>query len=101
MLFRFICLSQNKKTCSQTVGLTFVLQPYLEAVVFVSALEDKQIKNSMDVQLTPSNIKAEEYRVLLGKFTYVSDYPVTRKYVEKIFSSEVAEIFFSKGAPVR
>ncbi len=83
-----------------TIELTDNMLKNLEAVVFVSALEGKQIKSGMDVQLTPSNVKAEEYGVLLGKVTYVSDYPVTRKYVEKIFSSEVAEIFFRQGAPV-
>ncbi|HEX2209032.1 MAG TPA: NHLP bacteriocin system secretion protein [Longimicrobium sp.] len=49
----------------------------LEAVIYIPSIHGKKIRPGMDVQIAPSTVKKEEFGYLLGKVTYVSDFPVT------------------------
>lgn len=49
----------------------------LEAVVFVPAEEGKQLEEGMQVHVSPSTVKAEEFGYMQGKVSSVSEFPVT------------------------
>ena len=56
------------------------LQPTsLRAVIFIPSVYGKRIRPGMEVQLAPSTVEPEEYGYLVGRITYVSDYPATSK----------------------
>jgi multidrug efflux pump subunit AcrA (membrane-fusion protein) len=50
----------------------------LQAFVFVSGEQGKQLKKGMEVQVLPSTVKAEEFGSIRGKVTSVSKFPVTK-----------------------
>ncbi len=83
-----------------TIELTGRRLKNLEAVIFVSPMKGKDIKPGMDASIDPSNVKSEEYGVMMGKVTYVSDYPVTFKYIAQIFGEDIAKSFAMNEAPV-
>ena len=83
-----------------TIELTGRRLKNLEAVVFVSPMKGKDIKPGMSVSIDPSNVKSEEYGVMMGKVTYVSDYPVTFKYIAQILGEDIARSFVGNEAPV-
>jgi multidrug efflux pump subunit AcrA (membrane-fusion protein) len=61
----------------QNVAVVKVGQEPLEAFVFVSSEEGKQLDKGMNVQVLPSTVKAEQYGYMQGKVTSVSQFPVT------------------------
>lgn len=68
----------------------------LECITFVPSIDGKQIKVGMDVQVSPSTVKAAEYGVMSGKVTKVSDYPVTLAYLTKVLGEDMANNFLMK-----
>lgn len=60
----------------------------LEAVMFFPASEGKKIRTGMEMQISPSTVKREEFGSLLAKVTSVSDYPSTREGIMKILGNE-------------
>jgi multidrug resistance efflux pump len=61
----------------QNVAVVKVRQEPLEAFVFVSGEDGKQLKKGMNVQVAPSTVKAEQYGYIRGKVISVSQFPVT------------------------
>lgn len=60
-----------------SISLDGVHLTRLQAVVFIPSVYGKRIRQGMEVQLAPSTVEPEEYGYLLGRVTYVSDYPAT------------------------
>ena len=48
-------------------------------VTFLPVSEGKKIKSGMSLQITPSNVKREEFGGIEGKVTKVSEFPVTQQ----------------------
>ena len=48
-------------------------------VAFLPVSEGKKIKSGMSLQITPSNVKREEFGGIEGKVTKVSAFPITQK----------------------
>ena len=49
----------------------------LEAVIYLSAAEGKKVRPGMISQIVPSTVRREEHGFMLGKVSYVADYPAT------------------------
>lgn len=49
----------------------------LEAILYVDGFDGKRIKPGMEVLISPSNVKPEEYGFILGTISYVADFPST------------------------
>jgi HlyD family secretion protein len=49
----------------------------LQAIVFLSLADGKQVRQGMRVELAVSTVRPEEYGYLLGKVNYVAPYPVS------------------------
>lgn len=71
-----------------TVDLTGKAVKGLEAVIYIPSVHGKKIRPGMEVQIAPSTVKKEEFGYLLGRVTYVSDYPVTPQGMQQVLKNE-------------
>lgn len=72
----------------------------LQAVVYVPAARGKAITPGMDVQISPTIAAREEYGFLLGKVTYVSEFPATREGMMRVLANQgLVENLSAAGAP--
>lgn len=60
----------------------------LEAVFYVPSLHGKQVRPGMPILIAPSTVKQEEYGLMLGKVTYVSDFPATSKGMQRVLKND-------------
>jgi HlyD family secretion protein len=73
----------------------------LEAVLFVPAGEGKKVRPGMDVRISPSTVKAEEFGFLVGKVKSVSEFPITPEGLRKILRNDkLAEELTGKSASI-
>ncbi|MFN8647726.1 MAG: NHLP bacteriocin system secretion protein [Gemmatimonadales bacterium] len=72
----------------------------LEAVLYVPAIHGKQIRPGMTIQIAPSTVKQEEYGLMLGRVTYVSDFPATSKGMMRVLKNDkLVSALSGGGAP--
>ncbi|MEQ8187455.1 MAG: NHLP bacteriocin system secretion protein [Candidatus Eremiobacterota bacterium] len=60
----------------------------LEAIIFISDEDAKTIQPGMDVQLSPSTVKKEDFGFIRGKISYISHYPTTRKRMATVLDND-------------
>jgi HlyD family secretion protein len=60
----------------------------LEAVVYVRSADGKRVRPGMPIQIAPSTVKQEEYGLMLGKVTYVSDFPATAQGMLRVLEND-------------
>jgi HlyD family secretion protein len=60
----------------------------LEAVIYVPSVHGKRIRPGMTIQIAPSTVRQEEFGLMLGKVTYVSDFPATSKGMRRVLKNE-------------
>jgi len=60
----------------------------LEAVIYVPSVQGKQIRPGMAIQIAPSTVKQEEFGRMLGRVTYVSDFPATGKGMRRVLKND-------------
>src|SRR5205823_6141351 len=56
----------------------------LEPIVYISSANGKRIKDRMEAQISPSNVRREEYGFMKGEVRTVGDYPVTPDAVDSV-----------------
>ncbi|HYH45857.1 MAG TPA: NHLP bacteriocin system secretion protein [Thermoanaerobaculia bacterium] len=79
-----------------------VLSEELVAVLFVPAATGKQVHPGMEVRLSPSTVKREEYGALLGRVRWVADYPSTARGMTRFLGNEaLVTRLMQQGPPVR
>lgn len=73
----------------------------LTSIVFVPMSEGKKIREGLTLQITPSNVKREEYGGIIGTVKSVSTYPVTEQgAAELVGTPNVLPEVMSQGAYV-
>ena len=70
----------------------------LEVVVFVSSLDGKKVKPGMDIFISPSTIKREDYGYMVGKVTAVAEFPSTSQGMMRIMQNQELVKQLSAGA---
>lgn len=80
-----------------TLDLTGRAVKGLEAVIYVPSVQGKRIRPGMTIQIAPSTVKQEEYGLMLGKVTYVSDFPATSKGMRRVLKNEALMSALSGG----
>jgi HlyD family secretion protein len=71
----------------------------LELVAYLPSIQAKDTKLGMEVQVSPTTIKREEYGFMRGEVVYVADYPATPEAVMRNFENEsLAKVLSSAGA---
>jgi HlyD family secretion protein len=60
----------------------------LEVVLYVPSSYGKQIQVGMTAYVSPSTVKREEFGLMVGRVTYVSDYPATSRGMLRILKND-------------
>ena len=60
----------------------------LEVVLYVPSSYGKQIQVGMTAYVSPSTVKREEFGLMVGRVTYVSDYPSTSRGMLRILKND-------------
>lgn len=60
----------------------------LEVVLYVPSSYGKQIQVGMTAFVSPSTVKREEFGLMVGRVTYVSDYPATSRGMLRILKND-------------
>lgn len=76
------------------------LENSLEAVAYVASAQVKEIRQNMDVHISPSGIQREEYGYLIGTVASVADFPATSESVVRIFENDALAKTMLAGGPV-
>jgi hypothetical protein len=73
----------------------------LTAIIYLPAAEGKKIRPDMEVQVSPSTVKREEYGFMLGKVTSVGEFPASQQGMLRVLGSEeLVNKFLSIDAPI-
>ena len=83
-----------------TLDLTGRAVKDLEAVIYVASLHGKQIRPGMEIQIAPSTVKREEYGLMVGRVTYVSDFPATSKGMRRVLRTSGSSPALGTRCPV-
>lgn len=60
----------------------------LMAVVYVPAVHGKMVKRGMQIQIAPTTVRQEEYGLMLGTVTFVSNFPSTPKGMQRVLKND-------------
>jgi len=72
-----------------------------EAVVYVPVDQGKRIKPGMEVNISPTTVKKEEYGFMLGNVVSVSQYPASAQgMMLTLGNSELVQQLSGEGAPI-
>lgn len=75
---------------------------HLEARILVPALQGKQIRIGMILQVTPSTVKREEYGFMSAKVKQVGDFPVSPESINRLINNpELVQAAMRRGAMVQ
>ncbi len=73
----------------------------LSAILYLSAVDGKQVKPGMVVQLSPSTVRKEEFGVLQGVVVSVSSFPATQQGMLRVLGSdELVRTLSQAGPPI-
>ncbi len=59
----------------------------LEAILYVPARTAKEVRPGMAAEISPTEIRREEFGFVRGKVTFVADYPATEQALMRIFEN--------------
>ena len=63
-------------------------QQSLELVAYIPSLLAKNVRTNMDAEISPSNIKREEFGFIRGHVDFVADYPSTQAAMMRNFAND-------------
>ncbi|HVS89398.1 MAG TPA: NHLP bacteriocin system secretion protein [Candidatus Acidoferrum sp.] len=72
----------------------------LQVLLYLPAAQAKDVKPGMDVEISPSTAKPEEFGFIKGNVTYVSDFPDTPAELMRNFENEVLVKALTNDGPV-
>ncbi|HSS78267.1 MAG TPA: NHLP bacteriocin system secretion protein [Thermoanaerobaculia bacterium] len=79
-----------------------VLSEDLMAVLFVPASAGKQVQRGMEVQVSPSTVKREEYGSILGRVVWVAEFPSTSRGMVRLLGNEaLVTKLMTEGPPIQ
>ena len=79
-----------------------VLSENLQAVLFVPASAGKKVQPGMTVRVSPSTVKREEYGSMLGKVTWVAEFPSTSRGMTRLLGNDaLVTKLMEQGPPIQ
>jgi|SRR3984957_15765040 len=72
----------------------------LQVLVYLRASEAKDVHPGMDVKISPTSVKPEEFGFIRGRVVYVSDFPDTPAELMRNFENEVLVKALTGDGPV-
>ncbi|MBL4606064.1 MAG: NHLP bacteriocin system secretion protein [Flavobacteriaceae bacterium] len=71
----------------------------LRGVLYIPSQDGKKIKKGMEALVVPSTVQPQEYGFMIGKVTYVSDFPITQKgMMMTVKNDQLVQGLLSMGA---
>jgi HlyD family secretion protein len=71
-----------------TLDLSGRMVKGLEAVLYVPSKQGKQVRPGMRIQIAPSTVKPEEHGFMVGRVTYVSDFPASSRAMRRTLKND-------------
>jgi HlyD family secretion protein len=72
----------------------------LELVLYLPPEQGKNVAPGMEVHIEPATVKKEEFGMLVGRVTAISDFPVTAQGMTAVLQNpQLVERFSAQGAP--
>jgi HlyD family secretion protein len=79
-----------------------VISEELEAVLFVPATAGKRVQPGMEVRLSPSTVKREEYGSLIGRVTWAAEFPSTQRGMLRLLGNDaLVQRLMEAGPPIQ
>lgn len=73
----------------------------VEAKVYIPPTEGKKVRPGMEVRISPSTVKAEEFGFIIGKVRSVSQFPVTPEALRRVLRNDaLVDTFAKDSAPI-
>jgi HlyD family secretion protein len=73
----------------------------LEARIYLAPLDGKKVRNNMDVQISPSTAKREEFGVMLGKVRSVAAFPASAEgMMRSLKNDKLVQQLAAGAAPI-
>ena len=72
----------------------------LEGLVYLSAIEAKNVRPGMEAQISPGTVRREEYGYMLGKVFFVAAYPATPAAMMNTLENEPLTQSITSAGPV-
>jgi HlyD family secretion protein len=72
----------------------------LDVLIYVPSVMVKQIRTGLEVQISPSTVRREEYGYLRGEVTSIAEYPATPAALMRNFQNEPLVGSLTGGGPV-
>jgi HlyD family secretion protein len=73
----------------------------LQTVIYIPAVDGKKVRPGMQVRVSPSTVKVEEYGFLVGTVQTVSEFPVTPEGLRRVLRNDrLAELWMGGSAPI-
>jgi HlyD family secretion protein len=79
------------------------IQPEVEtlhALLYVPSSRAKDIREKMEVQITPSSVRREEFGFMQGKVVFIADYPATPAAMMRRFQNEMLVSTLTSSGPI-
>ncbi len=74
----------------------------MEVMVFVADTVGEKVRPGMMAELTPSTVKREEFGYIIGKVSFVSEFPVTEREMLKLLDNpSLVKQLSAEGVPVQ
>lgn len=74
----------------------------LNAIVYVSPAEGKKVMPGMNIHISPSTVKPEEYGFMRGTVTRVSEFPATTEgMMRQLHNTNLVQTLAAGGAPIQ
>ena len=79
-----------------------VVSEELEAVLFVPASAGKRAQPGMEVRISPSTVKREEYGSMIGKVTWAAEFPSSQRGMFRLLGNEaLVQRLMLAGPPIQ
>jgi HlyD family secretion protein len=72
----------------------------LEGLVYLSAINAKDVKPGMEAQISPGTVRREEHGYMIGKVAFVAAYPATQAAMMSILGNEALTQSITAAGPV-
>ena len=72
----------------------------LEVLAYIPSQQAKDVRAGMDAQISPSNVKREQYGFIRGRVGFAADYPATQESIMRNFENDPLMRAVSAGGPV-
>jgi len=74
----------------------------LVAILYLSAIDGRQVQAGMDVQIAPASVRSERYGLLRGRVAAVGEFPTTLQAMRRTLGNEdLARSLSAGGAPIQ